>query len=337
MDLIYTNKQKEDVGVLLDFTLDLAFGSDENDFELTVIQENHVAEAGCFVYIQNTEYGGLIDAVTSDTDAKEVTYSGRTWHGLLNSKIIEHTGNLDFPFDYPFDYGGTHLIVSGDANTILADLITQMGLASLFTVDPNASGITVTKFTFDRYCPSYDGITKMLSNVGARLQIIHDGSNLVLSAVKITDYTKGGIDDDIVTMTVKKTTNKVNHLICLGSSESDSQTIVHLYADEDGNISQEQTFFGADEYAAIYNHSTTESEEDLTERGMEYFTALLQQDELSVNLIESDDIYNVGDIIGATDNVTGLSIAVPVTKKIVRIDGDTITIDIVTDTENAIK
>lgn len=173
MDLIYTNTKKEDVGVFLDFALDLAFGSDENDFELTVIQENHVAEAGCFIYIQDTEYGGLIDAVTSDTGTKEVTYSGRTWHGLLNSKIIECTDNLDFPFDYPIDYGGTHLIVSGDANTILSDLITQMGLTSLFTVDPNASGITVKRYTFARYCPGYDGIAKMLASVGAKLHIEH--------------------------------------------------------------------------------------------------------------------------------------------------------------------
>ena len=36
MDLIYTNQNREDIGVLQDFSLDLAFGSGENDFELTV-------------------------------------------------------------------------------------------------------------------------------------------------------------------------------------------------------------------------------------------------------------------------------------------------------------
>ena len=32
MDLIYANNQMEDIGVLLDYEFDLAFGSDENDF-----------------------------------------------------------------------------------------------------------------------------------------------------------------------------------------------------------------------------------------------------------------------------------------------------------------
>lgn len=334
MDLIYTNVKKEDVGVLLDFTLDLAFGSDENDFALTVIQENHVAEAGCFIYIQGTEYGGLIDAITSDTGAKEVTYSGRTWHGLLNSKIIEHTGNLDYPYDYPFDYGGTRLIVSGDANTIIGDLITQMGLTALFTVNPNASDITVNRYTFDRYCPGYDGIAKMLASVGAKLHIEHNGTNVVLSAVPIVDYTEGGIDNDQMTMIVKKTTNKVNHLICLGAGELANRTIVHLYADGDGNISQQQTFTGVNEYAATYDNSNAEDEEKLIEGGTERFEELLNQDNLSVDFVEVDDNYDVGDIVGATDNITGITISVPVTKKIVRIEGDNITIDIETSTKN---
>ena len=33
MDLIYTNENREDVGVLFGYSFDLAFGIDENDFE----------------------------------------------------------------------------------------------------------------------------------------------------------------------------------------------------------------------------------------------------------------------------------------------------------------
>ena len=33
MDLIYTNANRVDQGVLLDYELDLAFGADENNFE----------------------------------------------------------------------------------------------------------------------------------------------------------------------------------------------------------------------------------------------------------------------------------------------------------------
>lgn len=318
MDLIYTNEEKEDVGVLQDFSLDLAFGSGENDFELTVIQENHVAKAGCYVYIPGTEYGGLIDAITFDTRTRKITYYGRSWHGMLNSKILEP------------DAGQTHLVVSGDANTILSDLITRMGLSALFAVDPSASGITISNYKFDRYISGYDGILKMLNSVGAKLHIEHDETNVVVSAAPIVNYTENGVDDDQVTLTVKQTKNKVNHLICLGSGELADRMVIHLYADERGNISQQQTFTGLDEYTATCDYSNAESEEDLIENGTKRLKELLQQDGLSVDFSEVDDIYDIGDIVGATDNVTGVSVAVSVSKKIVKLDGNNIIVNIET-------
>ena len=36
MDLIYTDSQNKDIGIVKDYTMDLAYGSDENNFELVV-------------------------------------------------------------------------------------------------------------------------------------------------------------------------------------------------------------------------------------------------------------------------------------------------------------
>lgn len=322
MDLIYTNQNREDIGVLQDFSLDLAFGSGENDFELTVSRENNVADSGCYIYIQGTEYGGIIDAVKSDTGTAEVTYSGRTWHGILNSKILEP------------DSGQAYLTVSGDANTVLATLIVRMGLGALFQALSTPSGITVKTYQFDRYISGYNGILKMLKTVGAKLRIVHNGTNVVVSAVPVTDYTQDGVSDDQTALTVLKTKNKVNHLICLGTGELADRMVIHLYADAAGNISRTQTFTGLEEYTAVYDYSSVESEDDLVAGGTERFRELLQQDQLDVNFPESDDIYSVGDIVGATDNVTGISIAVPVTKKIVKIEGDLVSVSIETNTES---
>lgn len=322
MDLIYTNQNREDIGVLQDFSLDLAFGSGENDFELTVSRENNVADSGCYIYIQGTEYGGIIDAVKSDTGTAEVTYSGRTWHGILNSKILEP------------DSGQAYLTVSGDANTVLATLIVRMGLGALFQALSTPSGITVKTYQFDRYISGYNGILKMLKTVGAKLRIVHNGTNVVVSAVSVTDYTQDGVSDDQTALTVLKTKNKVNHLICLGTGELADRMVIHLYADAAGNISRTQTFTGLEEYTAVYDYSSVESEDDLVAGGTERFRELLQQDQLDVNFPESDDIYSVGDIVGATDNVTGISIAVPVTKKIVKIEGDLVSVAIETNTES---
>lgn len=89
MDLIYTNPDREDLGVLFDYEFDLAFGSDENNFECKIQMENHCMEPGSYLYIEGTEYGGIVDSIAVDTEQKTVTYSGRTWHGILAGNIVE--------------------------------------------------------------------------------------------------------------------------------------------------------------------------------------------------------------------------------------------------------
>lgn len=323
MDLIYANSSREDIGVIPDYDFDLAFGSDENDFELTVSRNDHCCEAGYYIYIDGTEYGGIVDAITSDTATENVTYSGRTWHGILNSKIL-----------CP-DAGESYLTVSGDANTILGTLLSRMGLTALFSASSAPSGINVSGYQFARYVSGYDGIRQMLKSVSAKLRVAYSGGSAVLSAAPIVDYTQDGLDSDQLALKVKKTSNKVNHLICLGSGELANRTVVHLYADASGNISQTQTFTGTAEYTAVYDYSNAEDTAELIKGGTERLKELLQQDDLSVDVNEVDDPYDVGDIVGASDDVSGLTISVPVTKKIIRVQNGIISVDLETDIANA--
>ena len=323
MDLIYANSRGEDIGVIHDYDLDLAFGTDENDFELSVSRDDHCCEAGYYIYIEGTEYGGVIDAITSDTAAEDVIYSGRTWHGILNSKIL-----------CP-DAGENYLTVSGDANTIIATLLTRLGLTTLFRGASAPAGVAINNYQFERYVAGYDGIRAMLKNANAKLLVTCKGNFTELSAAPIVDYTQDGLDSDLLALTVKKTTNKVNHLICLGSGELANRTVVHLYADASGNISQTQTFTGTAEYTAVYDYSNAEDTAELIKGGTERLKELLQQDDLTVDANEVDDPYDVGDIVGASDDVSGLTISVPVTKKIIRVQNGIISVDLETDIANA--
>lgn len=323
MDLIYANSNREDIGVIPDYDFDLAFGSDENDFELTVSRNDHCCEAGYYIYIEGTEYGGIVDAITSDTATENVTYSGRTWHGILNSKIL-----------CP-DAGESYLTVSGDANTILGTLLSRMGLTALFSASSTPSGINVSGYQFARYVSGYDGIRQMLKSVSAKLRVAYSGGSAVLSAAPIVDYTQDGLDSDQLALKVKKTANKVNHLICLGAGELADRIVVHLYADASGNISQTQTFTGTAEYTAVYDYSNAEDTAELIKGGTERLKELLQQDDLTVDVNEVDDPYDVGDIVGASDDVSGLTISVPVTKKIIRVQNGIISVDLETDIANA--
>ena len=263
------------------------------------------------MYIEGTEYGGIIDAVASDTAAEEVTYTGRTWHGILNSKVLCPNSGQDY------------LTLNGNANTVLGTLISRMGLTSIFAASSDASDLTVSSYKMARYITGYDGIRNMLNSVNGKLVMSYNGTKVILSAVPIVDYTADGVfDSDILSFTVKKTSKKVNHLICLGKGELKDRTVLHLYADESGSISQTQTLTGLDEYTAVYDNSNAESIEKLREAGSEQLAELQKQDDLSVSLSEGEDVFDVGDIVGAVDNVTGIAISVPISKKIISIQND---------------
>ena len=323
MDLIFTRPNMEDAGVLHSYEFDLAFGSDENNFECVVGKNDHCCGFGSFLYIEGTEYGGIIDGIEIKNSTKEVVYSGRTWHGLLNSKVIEP------------DSGQAYLTVAGEVNGIIASLLSRLGLTDLFEASTEDSGLTVKSYQMDRYINGYDGIKKMLKTVGGKLTFTFRGGKVLLSAAEARDYSQDEeLDSDVLCLDVLQTANTVNHLICLGSGNLTDRMVRHLYADENGNISQTQTLIGLDERVAVFDYGNAEDEADLLKEGTDRLRELMQQDNLTVDANEVEDPYDIGDIVGASDNITNVRIAVPITKKIVNIKNGIVTIDIKTDNVN---
>lgn len=317
MDLIYTTTARVDEGILSAYELDLAFGSGENDFELQA-GTKHILNPGQYVYIEGTEYGGIIDAIESDTATKKIVYSGRSWHGILNSKVLMPPAGADY------------LILNGDANAVLANLITTLGLNSLFAAETESSGIAISNYQMIRYIPAYNGILRMLKDNGAKLCMCYVGDMVRLAAQPITDYTTTDdeFDSDILEFRAKKTVNKVNHLVCLGQGELAARTVLHLYADTAGNISTTQTITGTDELVAIYENTQCETATELQTEGTKRFKELLDQDDITIDFNEAADDYSVGDIVGAVDNVTGISVKTEIKKKIVKIKDGRITVDL---------
>ena len=88
MDLIYADENRIDQGVMDAYELDMAYGSDENNFTCTIDRGSHCCTEGFFLYVEGEEYGGIVDKVKVNTEKDEITYSGRTWHGILEKKII---------------------------------------------------------------------------------------------------------------------------------------------------------------------------------------------------------------------------------------------------------
>ena len=310
MDLIYADKLKTDVGVLRDCVFDLAFGADENNFKLSVSTDNNVCEEDYLIYLEGTEYGGIIDAIEVYSAKKEVNYKGRTWHGILNTKIIQPSS------------GQNYYTVSGDANSILGTLITRLTLSDLFKASTASSGFNISSYSFKRYVGGYDGIADMLKNAGAKLHMEWTGGYVELSAVAIGEYDNEEIDSDHIDIHIQKTYNPVNHLICLGQGDLSQRTVIHLYCDASGNISTStQTFTGLEEVASVYDYPNAESSEELQKEGTKKLKEMNGADLVEVSL---DDTYefDIGDIITAQDITTGIKVTRRVLKKIVTINNN---------------
>ena len=314
MELIFTNPAWEDEGVLRDYAFDLAYGTDENDFELT-LAGNQRCETGSLVYIDGTEYGGIVDGVRVVTRSNELTYFGRTWHGVLASKIIEP------------DSGEDYLIVSGEVNKVIRKLVTRAGLSELFTVSALDSGLTISNYQIERYVDTYTAIMKMLSKVSGKLNFTFRQGKVVLSACPVVDYSE---DEQFDTSQVEmelEVKSAVNHLICLGKGELAERQVVHLYTDGQGNISETQLLFGLDEITAVYDYSNVESLEALIESGKQKLAEYAVTDIVRMDFDAEKFIYDIGDIVGAADVITDISAKEKIVKKIVTIKNGLVNIE----------
>ena len=316
MDLIYTNSEWVDEGVLRDYAFDLAYGSDENDFEITLADEGDYLSAGALLYIEGTEYGGIIDGVKVVSKYNEVTFKGRTWHGVMASKVLKP------------DDGKDYLTVTGEANKVIGQLLQNAGLSSLFTASIEDSGLTLNNYQVGRYVDCYTGIMKMLATVSGKLKFTFRQGKVMLSACPVVDYSQDEqFDGNQVELEIEKIETTVNHLICLGKGELAQRQVVHLFLDGAGNISTTQTFEGFDEVESVFDYPNAESQEELIASGKEKLAEYAVKDIVKMNFEAEKHLYDIGDIVGAYDGRTDIFAAEKITKKIVTIKNGHINIE----------
>lgn len=303
MVVVVYDSKLGNVRELQDFELDLAFGSDENSFELTCSADLAPRE-GQFAYIDATEYGGVVDEAGYEAgrDASGLaTCKGRTWHGILAGKRLVP------------DSGSGHLSVAGKAGDVLASLIGRMGLPGLFTAAADDSAVS---YTFDRFCDAYSGLKALAKANGRKVSMRRKGGKVELSLPPAVDYADK-VDSDLLDFTLTSVHRCVNHLVCAGTGELEDRAVVHFFADAAGNVSHKQTLFGVDEIAALYDYSNADEaklEEDGRKKLAEY------QTQGSVEVDAHDDIdVDVGDVISARDNAHGRTVSAEVAKKIVKV------------------
>ena len=307
IDLVYTDADGIEQGIIKAYSLDLAYGSEENDFKLTLPIDKQL-DMRSFVYLDGTEWGGIVRGGKESTLDETPVYvaTGKTWHGILSSTFICPASGEDY------------VTVSGEANAAIGRVLEHVGLSDVFDASTEGSGIEVSH-RFERFADCYSGIRKMLNASGAKLKIDKQpGRKPALYAAPISSY----IDTDEACRYGSKIEwgTPVNHLICLGKGELADRTVIHLYADEDGNVSQTQTLFGLDEVQEVYDYSSAEDDE-LLEEGTKKLKEL-QEVEASELSLPEDAAFDVDDIVGTVSEASGRSITASVSKVIVKIDED---------------
>ena len=292
-----------------DFELDLAYGSDENSFTIAMMC-TEAPEEGQLIFIDATEYGGVVDESTYDSgvdSADTVICKGRTWHGILAGKRL-------LP-----DLGNSYLSVSGKIGDVLTSLISRMDLGDTFIAARDNDTIT---YTFDRFIDGYSGLKAMAKANGRKLVMRRTATAIELSMPNVVDYANI-VDSDLLDFTMTSVHRCTNHLVCAGTGELEDRAVVHFYADENGNVSHTQSLFGLDEVTEFYDYSNADAEK-LEEDGKKKLEEL--QTSGSVHVDAHDDIdVDVGDIISARDNSHGKFVSATVVKKIIKCNNGVMT------------
>lgn len=223
MDLIYADENKKEIGIIDPYSFDIAFGKNENDFQCIVDITDNCCKKGYIIFAENSEIGGIVDSIEVNTEKEQIIYSGRSWHGILENKIISP------------DAGKDYLFLSGDANEVVSFLLERAELTDLFEKPSGLSEIIINNYQCPRFEPCYTLIIDMLKKYKAKLNIVWKENKINISVAPAADYTDE-INNFSNNIKVSKNYSPCNHLISLGKGDLAERKVIHLFTDNSGNI-----------------------------------------------------------------------------------------------------
>lgn len=315
--VILANSDRKELGSILDSNITVDVNG-EYEFSVQIARSNWYDDLtfSSYVYIPDTEYGGIIGEALTDTTLDYVEMKGLTWRGRMQYKVIEPPA------------GSSYRTVSGELHQVMKSLI-EPEFDGLYEVSSADTGVTVNNFQFDRYCTLLEGIMKMLKSVGYRLQIRliemqNEPSYILVEAVPIVDYS-AQIElsqDSRLNFTMDDKQNGVNHLVVTGKGELQERNVFHLYVQKDGSIGKTQYYKGLDEISAVYENTSTETAE-LEKTSIEQLQKLMNKKTFQMDVAKLGIDVGIGDIVGGRDYLTGIYMAKPIENIIYEITNDT--------------
>ena len=316
LEYIYTDANYNELGYLAHFDADLEIGKydvSKNDFELTLLLEDRdpLFTIGSLFYKENTETGGAVHRLKINTSDNTVTMIGPTFRGLLEKEYVQPSN------------GSAYLTLNGEANACINTLIGDR-FDGLFVVDNIGASNIYIKYDV-RDINLLQALEKALGSSNARLCIRHriDGK-VHLYAEKINDLSDTlRYDNDYqIGMIVKTESKPYNHIIALGKGELLDRLRINLYLQTDGSWSESnQVYTGLDRKTYKHEDVNVDDRAELIKNATEKAIEANESDTLEISF--GADNAELFDIVGAKENITGISFKEPITQKIIKIsDGD---------------
>ena len=319
LEYIYTDSNHNELGYLTHFDADIELGKydvSKHDFELTLSLEDRdpLFTVGSLFYKENTEIGGVIQRLKINTSDNTITLIGPTFRGLLEKEYVQ-----------PSD-GSAYLTLNDEANACINTLIGDR-FDGLFVVDNIGTSNINIKYDV-RDINLLQALEKALGASNARLCIRHQVDGKVhLSAEKINDLSDTlRYDNDYhIGMIVKTESKPYNHILALGKGELLDRLRINLYLQTDGSWSESnQVYTGLDRKTYKHEDVNADDRAELIKNATEKAVEANESDTLEISF-DADDA-ELFDIVGAKENITGISFKEPITQKIIKISDDDISI-----------
>lgn len=296
--------------------VDMNIGT-ENTFEIKIQNKYFDSDRYWYesqVFAPGTEYGGIIRGVNPVTEDGIIKLKGPTWRGMLDQHPIYSDAN-------------TYFYLDGEANSVLSERISALGIGDLFVVDKSDSGIYFSNYEVPLQSMLMTAFTDALYELNARLDIkyVQGDANecgyVLLSVKPVVDHSeKIEISEDgNVKLNILDYRGGVNHMICLGGGELTSRTRIDLYAWPDGTIKKSQHYTGIQENCMYYENSNAGTVDELEQDGRKKFEDVKNYKQLKISVSNLD--LELGDIVGGRERITGITMKSPVVRKILTVTG----------------
>lgn len=299
---------------------------DGNDWEAEIFAEDFTrcgVALGHYLYFAGSEWGGRVEKIEHISSTGIIKLSGATWRGMLARKVIEPPE------------GQSHKVFENTTvGAVMAALVAPFG--GLFVVgngedSENSAAVTEQKY---RYQTVLEGLTELLEERGMRLKLTLDQTEkkVILSPETVHDRSdaiefSGDYD---MKYTATKAEAQYNHVIALGQGEQENRTVRHVWLLPDGSTtvdgSNPAIATGFDERAMVYDYSGCEDAAELVKGARKKLKENGAQNAIRIDFDPPDADLPLGDRVSLRDRVTGMNDVRTITRKILRVTAQGVTL-----------